>query len=297
MSWLSRLTTRSMSRVFGTRTATQDMIAAIDQCDDARRDWRKSLETAVDMGPEAVEEIRTALPACRGAKRSAAIWALAYIGGSGAISLLRHECERQHDSETRAALHLALASRGTTEDRECLVRAIEEGSMADRDLFDRTWYAVECAAWSLGVLRAKEALPTLERAMAGAPGIGIQVAAQWIRQGVFAVDATNVASVEAAILATVLETGVPRTDKASEFADPDRAGRWVRDVRRWSFHPGLEDAGAPKLGFRIHRSPDSLRALVSAGLVFGPANGAGYDYVLSKDPRWRVTGLVSTWIS
>ena len=294
---LARYIQRRERRATSLHTQPSDVVAIIDQMDERRRGERQAIDAAIDAGPSVLPNITKALGRYSQSKREVALWTLAYLGGDRAIEALRHECMIRPGPGVAAALCTALASRGNEEDRSLLVEMLE-ARPSDRSIGE--WQSVTSAALSLGVLRVAGAIPVLEKTVREAPGIpgeAARFAVRWIRDGPFAVDVTNLSSAEASVLAAVIENGVPRSEEASESCDVDRHGAWIREGRRWSFRPGLPTLRLPAIGFWIHRSPDSLRAIVSAALYFGPANGVGYDYVMRNDETWRVKALVFKWIS
>lgn len=298
MEWISRLSGRLFPAHGPTTSdAGADVIGAIGSMGDDRQREHYVLEAAIDAGPAAVPHLVKALARYANSKRRVALWALAYLGGDEAIGALRDEVLVRASDEATAALCAALPSRATPDDRAFLIRVVESRLQG---LSITGWQAVTTAALAIGILREEEAIPALEKVMRDAPGIpahAARTAAQWIRRGPLAVDVTDVSANEAPILAAILANGIPRSDEAREFSDTERHGVWSRQVGQWSFRRSDGTERLPRMGLRIHQSRDSVRALVSAALIFGPANGEGYDYLLERRISWKVKGLVFRWIS
>ena len=262
-------------------------------------EWARSADDSFpdDTAPAIVLETTAAdVPALAGllargtdAQRSAAALALGYGGGDAAIDALRA------DADGGVMLSLALGRRGAAADRAELIRALDGPQIGD------DWPRIVGAALSLGVLRATEAVPALER-IATDDGTLVSDAAQdalrWIRQGAWRVDGLPAVSDEDRIIAAAFRNGIPRTEDASLFNDDDRGGAWIRDGGSWRFRAGARAADAPELGFTVTFNAQRTRAILSVSLVFGRLNGSGYDYVLSRETDgWKVRGVMFTWIS
>jgi len=222
-------------------------------------------------------------------QQMAASEALGYGSGDAAIAALRANAGAGPAS---SMLPLALGIRGTAADREELVSALV--------VKDGRW-PPEGAALSLGVLRAREAVPALERLATG-DGSDMSAAAhealRWIRQGTWRVDDLPAASDEDRVIAAVFRNGIPRTEGLSLFNDDERGGAWICDGDRWRFRAGARAADAPELGFNVRFNAQRTRAILSVSVVFGPLNGSGYDYVLSREADgWKVRGVIPTWVS
>jgi hypothetical protein len=227
------------------------------------------------------------------AQRNAALFALAYSGGDDAVAILERYRHPSNDAARRALLCFALASRGTPADRTTLMRSEHIGD---------EWLPIVAAALSLGVLRATEATTALEQVAAFADGSTAADAARdalrWIRQGPWRVELPASTSDDDRIIAAVLRNGIPRTDEASAFYDTARGGPWVLAANVWRFRPGTRAVDVPSLVFTVHRNATGTRARVSVGVTFAPKNGSGYDYLLVRErDEWRVTGVMSTWVS
>ena len=277
------------------QSAPPALVLAIEKAGDDPDDNRLVLEAAIDAGSSAVPYLERLLSRGTEPQRILSLVALAYVGGDDAIRALQNEFGRRPGIEVLPYLSYALGSRGNPDDRAFLIRSLA-GEANDDD-----GHSVVSAALSLGVLRAAEAVPALTRTLRKDPGTSASQAAEtalsWMtrRKGEAPLD---LAGPDAAIIAALLENGVPGDYEADEFVDDERGGTWVRRANRWSFRPGVSNRRYPSISIDVHSSPDSQRALVSIGLGFGLKNGSGYDYVLRKiSGRWAVQSVMPTWVS
>lgn len=249
---------------------------------------------AVDAGPAALPMLRFHLRSRDSKGRGLlAAAALAYIGGEEAVDLLRRRFSAPYSVEARVLLALAFASTGRPHERALLVRWLDGEHYGDE------WTPIVAAALSLGVLRETDAIPALIAAGENADSIAgnaAREAVRWMREGSWSVS-TGDEDVHPAIVA-VLANGVPSTDRADVFYDPERDSCWFRASNVWQLSKRDCDVDAPRLRFGLHVSPDGRRALISVGLTFGSLDGIGYDYVVSQVGNvWRVQGVMFTWIS
>ena len=230
------------------------------------------------------------------AQRNAALFALAYSGGDDAIATLERYRHPTNDAARRALLCFALAGRGAGADRAALVRALRGEHIGDE------WPPIVAAALSLGVLRAADATPALERVAGTDDGTlaanAAREALRWLRQGPWRVELPADASDDDAVIGAAFRNGIPRTADAPAFYEAARGGAWTLEGSVWRFRRGPRAAGTPALDFTVHRNARRTRALLSVGVSFGPKNGSGYDYLLVRDGgTWRVTGVMFTWVS
>ena len=227
------------------------------------------------------------------AQQSAAMVALGYGGGDAAIAALR--AHARPGDPVSAMLCLALGQRGTAADRADLTRALDGEHIGDE------WPPIVAAALALGVLRGREAVPALEHTAVddGSSASGAaREALRWIEHGDWKVDALPATSDEDRIIAAAFRNGIPRTDETAVFNDDDRGGAWIRNGDAWRFRAGARAADGAHLGFAARLNAARTRAILSISLTFGPLNGGGYDYLLTRDAAgWRVRGVFFTWIS
>lgn len=267
--------------------ATQDSVAAA----------RAVPTAALEAGTLATPFLRGLLGRSKNdEKRELALLALAYIGGPAAVELLRREWKRTAGTTERSLLAFAIASTGSKQDRAFLIRSLKGEHFGD------AWMPIVSAALSLGVLRAREAIPALEATARKVPdSISSHAAAEalrWIRQGRWSVDVPGSTAADRAI-ATVIANGIPRTDEAERFYDSDRQGYWQVGKEVWTFaRESGQDEKVPSLSFKVHIEQGGNRALVSTSVYFGPLNAVGYDYVLRRESgNWLLQGVFFTWIS
>jgi len=271
------------------------IIEIIKSADIRTTNDRALIEAAIDAGPNAVAQIT---PYLKGNKnqQSAALVALAYIGGDTALTTLRRFYDRTHSTEAKAILCFALASRGSSDDRAFLIKSLVGEQFGDE------WPPIVSAAFSLGLLRTHEALGALKATAAKEKGSIASDAAseaiRWIEHGRWEVELPPSASLPDKAIAAALSNGVPRSNESTAFFDKRRGRIWSQKNGDWSYRQGAPERDLPSITFDVHFNPQSTRAIVSVGLMFGPLNGVGYDYLLRSDGNtWDVEGIVFTWIS
>ena len=75
---------------------------------------------------------------------------------------------------------------------------------------------------------------------------------------------------------------------------------WDHNSGGWTMRPAEKSEGdsLPSIVLSVVFSQNHKRALVSVGMMFGPLNGKGYDYLVEQEGgEWRVKAIESTWIS
>ena len=285
----------SSGTVAAQQTQPGALVAAVQRAGDDPDAYRRVVEAAIDAGSGAVTYLEGVLTKGSESERLLGVLALGYVGGDAAIAVLQNEYRSKPSVEVKTYLCYALASRGNHEDRAFLIRSLEGEHIGD------DWPPIVSAALSLGVLREAEATDALTRTMNKDPGTSASDAAQtalsWLAQPK-AQPPVGLAGPNSGIIAAVLNNGIPRSGESDELVDRQRKGTWVHRNRAWSFRPGTSNRRYPSMTMKVHVSPDSQRALVSIGLVFGLKNGSGYDYVLRRASNgWVVQGVLFTWIS
>lgn len=288
---------------FALPTAAQDappgireLQALIDKADpsDAMDDLPRA---AIDAGPAAIPILREIVARDHGDRDELAAVALAYIGGETAVDLLLQRFKSTGDPHTKSLLATAMASTGLTAENRAFLEDCLKG-----EHYGDEWMPIVSAALSLGVLRSSDSREALERTSKKTSGSiashAAEEALRWISQGNWKFEPPPTAKVEPPIGA-VLRNGVPRTDEAERFFDPERRLYWIREQATWHVKTETDSPrDVPSLSFRVHMGPDETRALVSVGITFGPLNGTGYDYVLRKEgAEWVVQSVFFTWIS
>ncbi len=226
----------------------------------------------------------------------AAKQALGYGGlnSEAAIRALLADAGADH-RRYRGMLIAALGQRGSPADRAHLIRILEEEPLG------RDWSAIMGAGLALGVLRATEAVPALER-VAGAgdrnAGPYARETLLWLREGPWNVEALPGATDEDQMIRAALRVGLPGSADNSTFNDEARGGVWIFEGHAWRFRAGGRAADAVHLGFSSRQNAARTRAILSAGISCGMLCGSGYDYVLTREGSgWKVTGLLHTWVS
>jgi hypothetical protein len=253
-------------------------------------------QAAIDAGPSAIPVLREILTRDQSRQGQLAAVALAYIGGETTVDLLLQRFKATKDLQIKSLLATAMAStRLSAENRVFLEDCLRGEQFGDE------WMPIVSAAFSLGVLRASESRAALEKTSKETPGSiasgAAEEALRWIAVDNWKLEIAPVAKVEPPIGA-VLRNGVPRTNEAARFFDPDRHLYWIREGSTWRVKEADSHGDAPSLSFHVHMSPDGTRALVSVGVTFGPLDGVGYDYVLRKEStEWVVQSVFFTWIS
>jgi hypothetical protein len=263
--------------------------------DDSPND-RTLIEAAIDASPGTASQVASFLKDGNESQRSAALVALAYMGGETALAALQRYYNRTNDTQAKTLLCFALAARGSGEDRALLMRSLAGEHIGDE------WPPIVSSALSPGVLRAREATGALKTTAAKEEGSIASHAAsealRWIEHGKWDVEREPSASQTDRAVAAVFINGVPRTEEATAFFEEERGRIWVLQNGTWKFRRGARPEGTPSITFNVHFNPQNTRALVSVGLTFGPLNGAGYDYLLRRDGDvWKVDGVLFTWIS
>ncbi len=253
-------------------------------------------QAAVDAGPEAIPMLRGVLSWGQKEQGDIAAVALAFIGGEPAVDLLWQRYRATKDPGNKTLLAIAMSSARLTTKRRAFLEDCLQG-----EHFGTEWMPAVSAAFSLGVLRASDSREALEKNAKEGPGSiasgAAEEALRWIAQGYWTLEASSLAKIEPPI-AAVLRNGVPGTERAGRFFDPDRHLYWTRDGTTWRVREGEGHGEVPSLSFRVHTSPDGKRATVSVGVRFGPQNGVGYMYVLRKaGSEWKVQSVVFIWIS
>jgi hypothetical protein len=257
-------------------------------------DWveEKLPRAAIDAGPPAIPYIQSVLDRSADEDRQRlALAAALYIGGDAAISLIRRELERLQEDEVRYALAIALASADTSANRRELI-----GMLSDKDAFD----TVSAAAFSLGILRAKEAIPSL-RAVPRDPSRdeseAADLALKWIEKGYPPVKNTP-DNERGRAIAAVLQNGSPNIAEKDYVFDTANRGFWSHGPSGWLFNRGRPADGTqegPTITAFI--GSEGSRALVSVELGCGMLCGTRYDFVLRKEGQtWKAQMMLLVWI-
>ena len=165
------------------------------------------------------------------------------------------------------------------------------------------WPPIQQAAFSLGVLRAKEVKSALEQTASKKEGFAsaaAECALKWFDGDIWRVTPGQNISTRDSVILSLIRFGIPRMDESTSFLEKESYRVWRREGKTWMWEStnkaSLEDI--PTISFQVHIAPDSKRAICSVGLTFGPLNGGGYNFVLRKNAGvWGVIGVMQTWVS
>jgi hypothetical protein len=250
------------------------------------------IRVAIDAGPAAVPDLRNLLKRSTYlGERSLVVAALSFIGGSEAVSTLQKEYDGGNLGDAEA-LAFALASVASKENREMLNRLLKKDPADEPQV-------VEAATFSLGLLRAREAIPRL-RVLARGPSNrdtteAAKRALKWIEQG-FSLVKPGPDDNRQRVLAAVLKVGVPYGNY-NYLYDRQEPAFWSNSPAGWTFSKGKPQDLSSTVD-DVFISPDDSRAFVSVGTFSGPRCGAGYAYLLRKEASgWRVYRLTRLWIA
>jgi hypothetical protein len=257
---------------------------------------KELMHAALDAGPAAVPELRNLLQRSNTElsrtgpvlgdrispellRKVFAIGVLTLIGGSDATSVLQKEYENGY-KEAALALASALSSSDSPQSRAMLT-----GFLAKDPEDDREKEVIIAAAYSLGLLRVREAVPRLRVLAQGPAGrdttAAAKLALQWIEKGPWTIT-SQPNDDRQAILAAILKVGI--ADGNHEYLlDETGGGFWRYSPAGWTFARGKAPSSGPEVD-DILMSSDVSRALVSIS-----TDGGDYTYSLRKDGReWKV---------
>jgi hypothetical protein len=246
-----------------------------------------------------IELGEAALPILEKRERSAPMkdnvaYGLAIVGGPKAVADLRKIYSRDHSDKAKALLCFALASTGSEKDRVFLIKVLEGKHYGD------SWFPLQVAAYSLGVLRAQDALSELQKSAdmnEGFASAAAKDALRWIKDKPQEVSFPQERLPDDDIIAAIIKNGVPRMDAATAFVEGART--WKRTPEgNWSVSAGDKPLDhVPSLVFHVVKSRDDQRAIVSVTVYFGNLNASGFDFLLERRDHWVVRGLFPTWVS
>jgi len=280
-----------LHRFFGTaRSSTSDNAAP------GERPYQVVIAT-MEMQEKALPILLQALTDPDENKRYLAIQCLASIPGPEAASALRKRYTETKDIWIKTARCSVLAASATPDDVRFLIQSLKGKPCGDEGV------PMAAAAYSLGILRAKEAEAALKTAAQTYEGSLASQAARcalnWINGPRWKTPQQTSASGADAVILSVLRFGIPRSDESEVFLDSNGKRLWKRKGDSWSHETRTDHAQAlPSINFSVAFTRDSQRAVCSVGLTFGPLNGSGFDIILKKEGQdWRVVGICQTWIS
>lgn len=246
---------------------------------------------ANDAGPSVVPYLRQMLLSKDKQKSAIASTLLGDVGGEEAIIAL------QQIHNAKPGMYLdplcrAMASRGTQEDIIFLTKALSQPPPND------WWQDRVTAAFSLGILRAKEAVPALYDAASKAHRYELHGAVAedvifWILNDPMSVVARDVRPPDRDIISAIIVNGIYGIRGLSSLFDRNLKGYWVRKNDLWTFiRKRRTELLGPEISFNIHLSPDGTRALVRVDLEIETNSGFFYSYVLQKtNHAWKVRSI------
>jgi hypothetical protein len=252
---------------------------------------------ATELGEAAVPMlIRRLKSATTDEDRRSTATALAYIGGHAAVEALEQRVTITPASWAKMPLYFAATSAPSRKLVAALISGLEGPHYGDE------WPEMVAAAYSLGIMREKEAVPELQKSAnidKGFASEAARYALEWIRNPAPTVSIHAPAANDDLVRA-LIQAGLPAPSRFTNLCEgvtPPRT--WKQADGGWVIDPGCtSESRKRQVTMTTYRSTDGLRAIVSIGFVFGPLDGVGYDYVLRKVGKaWVVTGLLFTWVS
>jgi hypothetical protein len=256
---------------------------------------RACLEAADDAVPALSKSLRDRRDPDR---RGLAAYGLALIGGERARDALRSEWKRTKDFGIERLLCAAMASTGSRGDIDFLIRALRGPRIGEG------WPVVESAALSLGVLRASSAAPMLQACAEDGAGTvagqACRTSLGWLRGESSPEEPRTAASPRDRVIAAVFACGIPRVENTSRLYEWKQNHVWRRRGKAWETETESpkEPAQIPTIDFDVYVNADASRAIAAVSLVFGRLDARGYTFILRRaGASWRVTGILSTWIS
>lgn len=250
-------------------------------------------KAAIDAGPSAIPALRDRLQRLpEGDKRLIALAAIAFIGGDAAIPIVRAEYERAKNEDLKAEMKSGLAATLSTvdsaENRTQLIQMLNDDP--------KDWSTVEAAAFSLGLLRAQEAIPALRRVPKDSNRGGFPQAAdlalKWIDKGYWTI-ATSPSTDEGRAIAAVLRNGSPNI-KENDYVFDEKGGvLWKHGSAGWSFTRGDLPGSSRGPTVSAHIGTEGSRAMVTVDTHCGPLCSTGYAFFLRREAgNWKVQMIV-----
>ena len=256
----------------------------------------KPVLLSFDLGKQALPFLETMLLQSDKTKSYLAAYSIAVIGGTKSADILKKAYNKKQDIGFKTLLCFSLASTGRKTDIGFLVRALHGEHIGDEGP------PIQQAAFSLGVLRAKEAKSALQKTASKQSGFASEAAdyaLSWLNGDMWDTDMRE-NTITDSIIYSLFRFGIPRLDESTAFVEKASNRIWYRKGKNWTHEP-LTDSitdKVPSISFQTHVTQDEMRAICSVGLLFGPLNGSGYDIILKKrDGIWKVIGIMQTWVS
>lgn len=257
-------------------------------------DLRETAKAALDAPPSCASSLAPHL-AVRESSYLAA-YALAMMADPVAQDMLYEQLARNENVGLKTLAAVGAGAVARPKDVAFLCASLKG------DQIGTTWPPIEAAALSLGLLRSTECKQSLTKA-ASVEG---SIAGDAARHALRAIEAKPSCSATAAddewqsAVTAVLSCDVPRSEKATAFYENQKHRIWHHSSGGWAMRPAEKSEGnsLPSIALSVVFSQNHKRALVSVGMMFGPLNGKGYDYLVAREGgKWQVKAIESTWIS
>lgn len=282
------------------RPSVQSLLKAIsenpDYFDPNKVD--RKIKLAVELGNVALPQLVSRLEkASSDHEREGFATAIAYIGGASAISSLKAAALRSSSRQLKGRFAFAIPSAPSRELIDLLESYLQGPHLGE------SWPLIVQSAYSLGILRARAAVPALhaaaderEKYATFASGAA-RDALDWIAGPDVSVKFLA-SSPNDDLLQAVLSSGVPTINRRSSWCERSAGRSWKRVQGNWIVEAGCSRGKEPTVDFDAFRASDGMRAVVAVGFHLGRLDGAGYNYLLQKrGDQWTVTGLEFTWVS
>jgi hypothetical protein len=231
----------------------------------------------------------------RGEVAFSAAWALAFMGSADGQDALYSVAKRRPHFRLTAAAAVGAGVLARPADLDFLCQIVATKGRQDE------WPAVEAAALSIGLIGwsgCNEALHRVakeEGTLTGAAArraLDTQASAHPCRTGPS--PSTD------QLLKTVLDCGIPSSDRAPAFFDVFAESVWMRSADGWVRRPASDEERSklPKMVLSPWFAKARDRAIVEVALWFGPVDAIGYDYLLLRDGEsWVIRGVRRTLIA
>jgi hypothetical protein len=279
--------------------ALRELLAAVQSDrDDDPPGLAKTTRLATEVGEAAVPHLARLLVSTSDAStRRRVSWALAYVGGSGSVSVLQGQATASADTSAKAPLLFAIPSTAPSEKSiGLLVNSLNGPHYGDE------WFPIVQAAISLGILREKSAVAALQRAADKKQGFAssaAEMALRWIGGATFNLIAQTRSEGDD-LLEAAFKYPLAEFSRFARLCETGRNRRlWRRSDSTWIIEPGCaENATNPSVVVETYRSTDGARAVMAIGFTAGSLDGAGYNIVFRRRGNaWAVVGISPTWVS
>jgi hypothetical protein len=287
--------------VHGTPDAERQMalLTAISE-DDGMSDYQGTLsrhaKLAVEMGAAAIPVLADRMQRTRNAgERINLENSIAYIGGPQAVAVLEQETQTRPTPIAQMIFAFSIPSAPSGALNKVLIQYLN-GPQTGTE-----WSSIQQAAYSLGIMRVRAAVPALQSAATkpGGGGTAAREALHWMaRPGLRARFQASTPNDD--LLQAILAAGLPDISRSDSWCESHAKQRnWKKTPEVWIVRSGCPVGPAGHdLSVDAFNSPDGTRAIVAIGMKLGPNDGVGFTYLLRRVGRsWKVVGLQPTWVS